>query len=192
MHTHFVDNGLDPGQHTLLHGVVGSTDGVAEFPILPDPAADWGAAAIFANETNGTGSSNRRQGWRRAISAALRSWVREPPPKGVPTEQLSCFSLATILSPYAKVDIVHFDIQGDEYKVLTSARQVLKEKVKRMVVATHTRLIEQELLDDLPSQCWVLESDEASRYRQNGQGVVQYMDGCQVWRNSSFDSGARG
>ena len=182
MHSHFADNGLDPREHTLLHGVVGTTDGLAEFPLLPDPTADWGAAAIFTNGQNGNGSAHRRWGWRH-WSALLRFRGPSPVRTERPSETLPCFSLPTLLRPYARVDLVHVDIQGDEYKVLASARQVLKEKVKRLVVGTHTRAIEQELLHELPSQSWVLEADEACRYRQNGAGVVQYMDGCQVWRN---------
>jgi len=190
MHTHFVDNGLDPGQHWLIHGIVGPADGVAEFPVLPQPDADWGAAAIFANGHAGNGSSKRWRDLRpwRAIPDMIRSWARNPASSARPTERLPCFSLATLLRPYPRVDLVHFDIQGDEYRVVASSLDILKQKVKRMVVATHTRSIEQELLDDLPFHSWVLEADEASKYRQHGQGVIQYMDGCQVWRNSVFDS----
>jgi FkbM family methyltransferase len=188
MHSHFLDNGLDPRQHTLLHGVIGPSDGSAEFPILPDPRADWGAAAVFANGSNGNGSL----GWRhwRPVRPMLRLLRRPHTPKGRPTERVPCFSLPTLFRPYAHVDLVHVDIQGDEFRVLHSARQVLKEKVKRLVVATHTRSIEQQLLQDMPSHAWVLEADEACKYRQDGQGVVQCMDGCQVWRNSTFDSPA--
>src|SRR5260370_733729 len=50
MATHFADNGIDPRDHTLLHGVVGTKDGMAEFPHVADPSAGYGAQAILEKD----------------------------------------------------------------------------------------------------------------------------------------------
>jgi FkbM family methyltransferase len=183
--THFRDNGLDPEEHTLLHGVVGEADGVADFPILADPAAAWGDAAIFANGSRSRLRQLCRTGYH-LLRAAGRAW-RKKAAKGPPlTRRVPCFSLATLLGPLPTVDLVHVDIQGHEYKVLASARKVLSARVKRIVIGTHGRAIEQQLLDELGSQGWILEADESCQYRQKGRLIFLYHDGCQVWRNPAL------
>jgi FkbM family methyltransferase len=188
MLSHFADNGLDPQSHTLLHGVVGTADGVAEFPLLPDPSTNWGHRAVF---TNANGSPIRRLVRKvyRALKAAARPLLRgsaRPRPR---TERVPCYSLATLLRPFPRVDLLHVDIQGDEYAVLSGARRLLQEKVKRIVVGTHSRAIEQGLLDELAPHSWVLEAEESCKYRQDGPRMVLVMDGCQVWRNASAEGG---
>src|SRR5262249_30965841 len=74
MHSHFTENGLDPRHHTLLHGVVGTRDGVAEFPLLADPAGDWGSKAIYRPALRRIIS----RGYR-AIRAAARRLLRGSP-----------------------------------------------------------------------------------------------------------------
>lgn len=43
---HFTDNGLDPADHFLFHGIVGAADGTSYFPKLADAKQDWGAQAV--------------------------------------------------------------------------------------------------------------------------------------------------
>jgi FkbM family methyltransferase len=188
MVSHFTDNGLDPDAHTFVHGVVGMTDGVAQFPILPDPSANYGARALFgARVHNGNGSHSlwRHLGQRtwRAIRAGIRSFRNAQ--NG--TVRVRRFSLETLLRPFSKVDLVHVDIQGDEADVIVSAREVLKEKVKRLVIGTHGRDIEQELLDELAPQGWTLESEESCKFVRLGIKMVLTRDGCQVWRNQTWN-----
>jgi FkbM family methyltransferase len=162
--THFADNGLDPQGHTLLHAVVGPTDGIAEFPVLPDPSANYGARAIFSKQTN---------------SALEHS----------ETEKVSCVSLLTLARAFDRVDLIHFDIQGAEADVILSSLGVLKEKARRLVIGTHSRSIEQQLLDGLAAQAWVLEAEKSCTYRQDGPAMALDLDGCQVWRNPDIDFG---
>jgi len=194
MVSHFINNGLNPELYTLLHGVVGATDGVAEFPLQPG----YGSRAII---TNGATSAHRPDFWRlprrgyhaiRALGSLLNgSNGRQTNGSNHPaTAQVKRYSLSTLLRPFTKVDLVHVDIQGDEYEVISSARDVLKGKVKRLVIGTHSRTIEQSLLDELARQSWVLESQEACMFQQYGLRMILIRDGCQVWRNPVFDSGA--
>ena len=156
--THFRDNGLDPAEHTLLHGIAAPADGEAEFPVLANPTADWGTAAVLTDAEKGT----------------------------TPTETLRAYSIGTLLTPYPHADLVHIDIQGHEVDVVTAARDVLKEKVRRLVIGTHGRAIEEQLLNELAANGWVLEAEEPCLYKQTEWGMQLLIDGCQVWRNGRF------
>src|SRR5437899_3591574 len=125
MVTHFQDNGLDPKEHQIIHGVVGTTDGMAHFPVVAEPEANYGARALADSSqtevTNGNGSSSlfrrlTRKGWWTARQG-IRTIVN-----GSNTVQVPRYSLPTLLNPFTKVDLLHVDIQRDEYDVLASAR----------------------------------------------------------------------
>jgi FkbM family methyltransferase len=165
MLTHFRDNGLDPADYTLLHGISGALDGVAEFPVLDDPRGDWGAVAVTSPGT--------------APAHAAR------------TERLRTYSLGTLLTPFSRVDLIHIDIQGHEAEVVAAGRDVLRQKVKRLVIGTHSRTIEQQLFDELGAAGWRLEAEEPTIVRQvDSGGPHLYVDGCQVWRNPALIAAA--
>jgi len=212
MTTHFADNGIDPKGHTLLHGVVGTKDGVAEFPHLADPSADYGAQAILEKDqeakvaiSHRTARLVRRLARRifKAMKAGARSvrdgtFVRDPGRQGLngagnpaANTQLKCYSISTLIRPFTKVDLIHVDIQGDEFRVISSAKKILKEKVKRLVIGTHSRTIEQQLLEELTLPDWELESEEACVFKQFLGVSLAVRDGCQVWRNCAFDEEER-
>lgn len=178
--THFTDNGLDPQEHTLLHGVVGPADGVAEFPILHEPSVDWGNSAAYPRALSG-GRLARMKSRVAAAVRPIRSLLRRPP--ATHSERLTCYSLGTLLRPYAIVDLVHVDIQGHEHLVIRSAKKTLQQKVKRLVIGTHSRGIEQQLFDEMAGSGWLLEGEESCLYGQLRGKPVLRRDGCQVWRN---------
>lgn len=163
MLTHFRDNGLDPADHTLLHGIVGTTDGTAEFPVLDDPQGDWGAMAVTVPGT--------------------------APGHVTKTETLRVYTLATLLEPFRIVDLIHIDIQGHEADVVAASREVLRQKVKRVVIGTHSRTIEQQLFDELGAAGWRLEAEEPTIVRQFDGAPYLFIDGCQVWRNPALVTG---
>lgn len=158
MRQHFRDNGLDPDRHTLLHGAAAAADGTAEFPVLTDPAADYGATLHG----------------------------HDPFPSRVPgsaTTRVPAYSIPTLIAGHARVDLLHIDIQGTEGEVVTAAREALKAKVRRLVIGTHGRAIEQQLLEELSSAGWLLETDVPCRYTPHDGGLALTVDGCQVWKN---------
>lgn len=182
MAAHFRDNGVDPLEHRLLHGVVGPRDGTAEFPVLADPSIDWGTAALLETPS-GVGTGLRRRVRR------LRSLLGGRADKSA-TEILPCFSIPTLLAPFHQVDLMHIDIQGHEFVVISAARQVMRQKVKRLVVGTHGRAIEQLLLDCMSADGWLLEAEESCLFRQSDNRMVLERDGCQIWKNPALVAAA--
>ena len=164
MHEHFRDNGLDPSHHKLFCGVVGTYDGTAKFPKLTDPALEWGAEAIFED---GDGQSGRTP--QRTVG----SFLEKP-----------CLSLSTLLNDMDRADVVHFDIQGSELDVISSSIFILNAKAHRLVIGTHGRDLEWQLMCLLDGEGWVLEIDKACSFQQQPpHSITLLQDGVQVWRN---------
>ena len=154
---HFRDNGLDPNAYLLICGVVGSEDGTARFPKLSNPRGEWGAKADYCAEA----------------------------PSDEPFEAVPCVALTTLLAQLPPVDLIHCDVQGAEHDVLTSARDALQSRVARVVVGTHSRRIEADLLEFFAALGWGLEAEGACRLDQpRGHGFLRLLrDGYQVWAN---------
>lgn len=163
MREHFRDNALNPDHHKLICGVVGTYDGTAQFPALTDPATEWGAEAVF-DDLAQTGRTPQRS----------EGLVEKP-----------CYSLATILQGVDRADVVHFDIQGAELNVIRSAIDTLNAKARRLVIGTHGRDLELELMRFLDTHGWSLELDKACTYQQQPpHGITLLQDGVQVWKNA--------
>lgn len=159
---HFRDNGLDPAQHQLLHAVAGVEDGVAHFPKLDVPSADWGAQASYGD------------------SQASEQF-----------DEVPSISIATLLSKLPLVDLLHCDVQGAEGNVLTAAADVLSCRVRRIVVGTHGRAIEDRLMACFGANGWTLEHESSCRLVQGPTGTMQLVaDGTQVWRNARLAAAA--
>lgn len=168
---HLTDNGIDPARHFLFHGIIGTQDGFAYFPKLPDPQQDWGAQAITAanpaqpaNETNGQFID-----YRGLAFASL--------------EKVPSLSLTTLLKRYDYVNLVHCDIQDSEGDVIPSAFEEINRRVRRIVIGTHSRRSEGALLDVFGPGGWVLEADTPCQYVLIENRVLTTNDGVQVWAN---------
>jgi FkbM family methyltransferase len=162
MRRNLSDNNVDPSSCTLIHGVVGAEDGIAYFPVLSEPNNVYGSQATHGGE--GTSGANEM-------------------------EAVPSISLGTLLADHSRVDLIHCDIQGAEGEVLTAGRDVLNARVRRIVVGTHGRAIEKELMDLFSGMGWVLEADTACRFLQVGdRSLVLQVDGVQVWQNPALAS----
>ena len=151
---HFLDNGIEPDQHRLIHGVVGLQDGRAYFPRLDVPAHRYGDEADFSGGQQ---------------TAEM--------------DEVSSFSLESLLIGLPPVDLLHCDIQGMEAEVFRAGRAIMNERVRRAVIGTHGRAVEAELHRDFSNAGWVMEADAACMFTQVGTAMVLLLDGTQVWRN---------
>jgi FkbM family methyltransferase len=156
MRQNFLDNGLDPHAHQLIYGVVGVSDGVARFPVLAKPDANYGSAADYS-------------------ATASTSDMMEVP----------SFSLSTLLARLPQVvDLMHCDVQGAEADVMGACLSILDHRVRRVVIGTHSRKIEGQLLEHFSSIGWKLEFESVCTYRQDMSGHLGLVrDGVQIWRN---------
>ncbi len=71
----------------------------------------------------------------------------QPSGAAVEMEQVPSISLQTLLADLPVVDILHCDIQGMEAEVFRAGQAVVDARVRRVVIGTHSRKVEAELLD---------------------------------------------
>lgn len=154
MRQHLANNGFDPDQQAVIQAVAGPTDGAALFPIV-DAIGNWGGEAIF------TETLEERPGYSTVPS----------------------ITIATLLKEEQVVDLIHFDIQGAEAEVIPQSLATLNEKVRFLVVGTHSRSIEGKLIDLLMGNGWVLENEQPCRCSYSDGRSNVLVDGTQVWRN---------
>ena len=169
--THLSDNGIDPNQHTMLHGIIGTQDGIAYFPKLADPQRDWGAQAYTLGDLDQSLDENKTKftDYRGLTFNSL--------------EEVRSFSLATLLAQYDRVDLIHCDIQDSEGEVIPKAFDELNKRVRRIVIGTHSRKSEGALLSVFGPSGWVLEADQPCHYEVKENRVALTNDGVQVWAN---------
>jgi hypothetical protein len=164
MEENFAANGLPRNAYAIVRGVVAVADGVARFPTAKDPAKVYGGAPPLA-----TGGDQRdpfnffMQGNAHMVEEVL---------------QVPAFSLETLTGQLPLVDLVHCDIQGGELELFQHAIHLLAEKVKRVVIGTHSPQIDRGLMGLFAMHGWVLEGAEDCFIRH---GI--FHDGTQVWRN---------
>jgi FkbM family methyltransferase len=166
MRQHFLDNGLDPDEHTLLNVAAGAEAGTARWPRKKNTPFEW--AARPAREQNVLDA--RYNGDR------LEQSVEVP-----------VFAVTELIEREPRWDLVHIDLQGWEGEVCAAAAKAMDQRVRRMVVGLHSRKLEGEILALFHSLGWVLENEKPTRFvYQSGAATVENMavlDGVQVWRN---------
>lgn len=98
-------------------------------------------------------------------------------------EEVPSFTVASLLRDEPMVDIAHFDIQGHEVDAIRASINVMNERIRRVVVGTHSRPIEGELFSLFHENGWRLELDIGCLYREVDEVPTMVQDGAQLWRN---------
>ena len=155
-------NGFATRDYKLFWGIAAADSGVAFFPIQRISGQEWGLEAKLRPSTQ--------------EAEALRGSGRY--------EELPIFSLPNIAEDVASVDLLHIDIQGAETEVIAGALEFLNEKVRYIVVGTHSRKIDGDLLALLSADGgWALEIERPAIFTiDNGRPTLR-IDGVQGWRN---------
>jgi hypothetical protein len=164
---HFRDNGFDPADHRILYGIVGPRDGFAYFPEI-NSQTDWGGEAVFVDSPHEVEQNLFSPRWRN-----------------VKHNKLNSYSMERIIGDLI-VDFCHFDIQGAEFVVLSAAREVAKARIKRLIIGTHSRMIEAQLLDLLASDDWILENEKPCKFTFAEGRLDTTLDGTQIWSNPTI------
>jgi FkbM family methyltransferase len=167
MRRHLDFNKLDQ-QHgvvvDLFEGAVWSHDGVIHFP--ESAVEDMGAAA----STDSADTDYRGQ--------------------AVATREVPCTRLPTLVGEGQKVDFLHIDVQGAEGEVINSHLDWLNQNTRSMMIATHSRPLEGELMVLLNDNGWLLHLEKPCRFTA-GRAIADWcgatvVDGSQYWVNGKL------
>jgi FkbM family methyltransferase len=170
MRQHFADNGIDSSLHQLYEGVAGIEDGTAYWPDSPvESREDWG------NRPEAAGSR-----------ATYRGFTGKSHP-------IKSHSVVTLLRKERLWDLLHIDIQGDEVAICRSCLPELNRRVRRIVVGTHSRKIDAEMLVLLHDERWILEREMPTRFAFRADApsleAMTITDGTQIWLNPRHSVG---
>ena len=162
-------NGFTPDQFTLHHGVAGPEAGKAAFPVTADDQISWGGKAVFGLSEQAMAAYQKDPAWHI----------------------LDCKTLGQ-LSDRQPVDLLHIDIQGSEVEYVTGNFADMQTYVRRVLIGTHSREIEGELMTFLRENGWQLEVERPALL-----GIVQgapmiRIDGVQLWTNPMLARGPLG
>ena len=153
-------NGFGPDESTLVRGIAAGTSGVALFPIQGEEGG-WGSAPVFG---------------------ATEAQVEEAVSSGS-YEILDMVPLAQVTEGHDVIDLLHIDIQGGEADLIASTLDTLAEKVRYILIGTHSREIEGRLFQTLLSQGWVLDIERPAILALGDTGPYVTVDGVQGWLN---------
>jgi len=149
-----------PVRCRLIQGAAGATEGTLYFPKLN--LADLGASAS---------EDPIEYDYRGADCDSF---------------EVKAYTLAQILEGVDEVDLLHIDIQGSEFDLLAGSLEALNSKVRAMLVGTHSRVIEGQIIDLLIDKGWELYREKPCRV--DWHKVTPTLtgrttdDGCQYWR----------
>jgi FkbM family methyltransferase len=164
MRAHLRNNGLDPDQHRLHCAAVGVTAGTARWPRVADARNEWGG---------------------RPVDAAA--------PSDAEMMQVEVIPIARLLEAEPVWDLVHIDVQGAEAELCRAAIGLLCGRVRWLIIGTHSRIIEGELMALLHGAGWALENEKPCRFSYSAKAAsaeaMTTLDGTQVWRNPLLAGG---
>jgi len=161
--THLLDNGFNPDSHNIVEAAVGVAAGHTFWPDDSGLEGDYGAAPLDA-------SGKDYQG---------REFLK--------TRKVPVVGIADLLQAEDSWDLVHVDVQGMEAELCGFAVELLNQRARWLVIGTHSRKQDGDLMDLFWQAGWSLEHEKPSHMLFNAQkpsleGMVVH-DGTQVWRN---------
>lgn len=160
---HLGENNIDLGRNNirLINGAVSAQREVLQFPKVLNPGENGGQTSKTASEKDYLG-------------------------RAVEYEAVQGYPVAEIVGPDV-YDLMHIDIQGMEYEVLSASVEILNTQVRAVFVGTHSRKIEGQLLELFHANGWKLERERPTKftYRSNLPDIVAWTtrDGGQFWTN---------
>lgn len=160
---HLAENGLDAASPsiTLVQGAVGVSRGTLYFPKVTSPM-----------ENGGKTTSNN----------AKVDYVG----RNIEHERVEAYPIKAFLADDVW-DLVHLDVQGVEYDVLSAGMGVLNKHVRAIFIGTHSRKIEGQLLELFHDQGWILKRERPTKYEYYADrpDIVGWTtrDGGQYWVN---------
>ncbi len=165
------DNGFVPHPHRLFHAAVGAEPGTALWPALDDSRDDWGSRPVLNNE----GMVGTDHLGRTLAKTVLVEIV----------------SMAGLIKAELRWNMVHIDVQGHEVEICDSCIEKLNHRVQWLIVGTHSRKLDGDMLGLMYSAGWVLENEKPTKFSFSRAApsleAMTQVDGIQVWRNPRMD-----
>ncbi len=158
MFRHFVANQLHDKGVHLLHGAVAGEAGNVRFPVLDDPSEDYGASLMNVG------------GGREFV-------------------EVEAYTIASLIDRLSgPIDFLHVDIQGVEYDVIPPIMSLLRERVKSIMIGTHTSLEKHHEMTELFRAGGWRERMNYPRGElcETPYGAVQFGDGLVAVENPDF------
>lgn len=163
---HMAENDLDPADFKLINGAAATERTQLFFPKVTSPGDNGGQ--IRMNDA-GADYVNRN----------------------VEYETVEAYPLGDLL-PVGMVDLIHMDVQGVEFDILNSAQDLLNQRVRNIFIGTHSRKIEEQLLELFHHEKWELVRERPTRFSYRGdlESIVGWTtrDGGQYWHNPAASS----
>ena len=161
---HCENNGVEKSEYEVRKVVAGAKSGVALFPVMADSSKSYGQEPQFFSSRRAAASFQ---------NSSNSQWSVTP-----------IQALETVISDKRRVDLLHIDIQGGELDLVKGSMSVLRNKVAYIVIGTHSRAIDGELIAALRGAGWILEFEKPTTFVSNAAGeLVTTLDGTQGWRN---------
>lgn len=157
----FAANGITEQQYELLRGVAAATGGHALFPLRRENVEHWGFEPRF-----GVSQSESDD------AVASGAW-----------ESLPMMPLSRAIGERPRVDLLHMDIQGGEADLVRGTLALLTERLAYVVIGTHSRSLEGQLMDLFLNAGWQLEIERPAIFHLSGGRPQTTVDGVQGWRN---------
>lgn len=153
-------NGFSDKSFRLVHGIASHEPGQAVFPRSAPGDANYGRSAEPLSEAD------------------------RPADAGVQPERqiLDCYTIEQ-LSGAALLDLLHVDIQGAECSFLVGSFSHVRRHVRRVLVGTHSRIIEGDLMRHFLAEGWRLEMERPAIAPLQKGVPITLIDGVQLWAN---------
>jgi len=176
---HFLDNGIEPSEHTLVQGVVCDKKGLIRLYVgMPwegkDQPDEWYGQEI-AGQYEATSKKYRQ---------AYGGFDLLEHPSGWKSIEVQSVELGGLIENIETVHLIDLDVQGQELNVIASAIEEINRKVVRLHIGTHSQEIEVGLRDLLARNGWQSNADYAcGSTNETPWGPVNFGDGVQSWLN---------
>lgn len=156
-------NDFDEDQYSLHHGVAGPKPGKALFPDPEAGTAAWGGAAIFYPDEDTLAKAEEDD----------------------TVQVLDCKTLEEV-SAGQPIDLLHIDIQGAETDYVAGNLDSMTKYARRMLIGTHSRVIEGKLMECLLDAGWILEMERPAIAPPHAGQPITRIDGVQLWGNPAL------
>jgi hypothetical protein len=187
------DNGIDPDEQWLLQKVIGASDEPAFFPM--------GSPGLGAQNLVATNDDNARALYFEACVAqgrteealqnlvlrnttGLQQNIIEGKNFFGEIKFVNTVTLADVLGPLERVDLLESDLQESEILVFPPFRRLLKRKVHRIHLGTHGKDVHRALLRMFIEDGWeIVFTYEPDSVHETALGTFEMNDGVLSVRN---------